>query len=155
MAMRLFLSYVMVEVAVIVALSYMIGFGWTVLLLVAAFALGIALAGAQVRRQFAQLLRGLPAPGARITDNALVALGSVLMVIPGLVTSTAGLLMLLPPTRAAIRPLAGLIASRALARHSTFLTFVNLPERGRSDYIDGEVVDVHDTDRSALIHRPK
>jgi UPF0716 protein FxsA len=149
--MRLFLGYVLIEMAVIVALSYTVGFGWTVLLLVAVFALGIALAGAEVRRQFAQLQRGLRDPSARITDSALVALGSILMVIPGLVTSAAGLLMLLPPTRAVVRPLAGLIASRTLARH---VTFVTLGGRGRPDYIDGEVVDVHDADRPALVRKP-
>ena len=112
MAMRLFLLYVIVEMAVIVALAYTIGFGWTVLLLAAAFALGLALAGSQVRRQIVQLQRGMRDPGARVTDSALVALGSVLVVIPGLVTSAAGLLMLLPPTRAAMRPLAGVLATR-------------------------------------------
>ena len=91
--MRLFLLYVIVEMAVIVALAYTIGFGWTVLLLAAAFALGLALAGSQVRRQIVQLQRGMRDPGARVTDSALVALGSVLVVIPGLVTSAAGLLM--------------------------------------------------------------
>ncbi len=145
--MRLFLLYVIVEMAVIVALTYTIGFGWTVLLLAAAFALGIALAGSQVRRQITQLQRGMRDPGARVTDSALVALGSVLVVIPGLVSSAAGLLMLLPPTRAAMRPLAGVLATRTLARR---VTFVDLPRRGpvRGDYIDGEVVDVHDSARS-------
>ena len=127
MAMRLFLVYVLVEMAVIVALTYTIGFGWTVLLLAAAFALGIALAGSQVRGQIAQLQRGMRDPGRPVTDSALVALGSVLVVIPGLVTSAAGLLMLLPPTRAAMRPLAGVLATRALARR---IAFVDLPGRG-------------------------
>ena len=145
MAMRLFLLYVIVEMAVIVTLAYTIGFGWTVLLLAAAFALGLALAGSQVRRQIVQLQRGMRDPGARVTDSALVALGSVLVVIPGLVTSAAGLLMLLPPTRAAMRPLAGVLATRTLARR---VTFVDLPGRGpagRGDVIDGEVIDVHDS----------
>ena len=150
MAMRLFLLYVIVEMAVIVALAYTIGFGWTVLLLAAAFALGLALAGSQVRRQIVQLQRGMRDPAARVTDSALVALGSVLVVIPGLVTSVAGLLMLLPPTRAAMRPLAGVLATRTLARRVTFVDLPGHGPAGRGDVIDGEVIDVHDSAPSSV-----
>ena len=48
MAMRLFLVYVVVELAVLVALASTIGFGWTVLLLAGTFLVGLALAGSQV-----------------------------------------------------------------------------------------------------------
>ena len=41
MAMRLFLVYVLVELAVVVGLASTIGFGWTVLLLFGTFALGL------------------------------------------------------------------------------------------------------------------
>ena len=111
--------YVIVELAVVVALASTIGFGWTVLLVVGTFLAGLVLAGSQVRRQLARLQRGLndPAgPKGAVTDGALVALGTVLVFIPGLVTTVAGLLMLLPPTRAAVRPLAGALAARGLAR---------------------------------------
>ena len=46
--MRLFLVYVVVELAVLVALASTIGFGWTVLLLLGTFLVGLALAGSQV-----------------------------------------------------------------------------------------------------------
>ena len=45
MAMRLFLIYALVELAVVVALTSTIGFGWTVLLLLGTFVVGLALAG--------------------------------------------------------------------------------------------------------------
>jgi UPF0716 protein FxsA len=51
MAMRLFLLYVITELAVIVALAATIGFGWTVLLLLSTFVLGLALAGSQLKRK--------------------------------------------------------------------------------------------------------
>ncbi len=137
MVMRFFLLYVVIEIAVIVALTATIGFGWTLLALVGAFVLGIALAGSQLRRQLAQLQRGMTNPGAQVTDSALVALGSVLVFIPGLVTTIAGLLMLAPPTRSVMRPLAGALAARGISRRVTFVT-------PRPDYIDGEVVDVYD-----------
>ncbi|WP_197379654.1 FxsA family protein [Mycolicibacterium mengxianglii] len=147
MVMRMFLLYVLVEIAVIVALTATIGFGWTLLALVSTFVLGIVLAGSQLRRQLARLRQGMSDPQGTITDSALVALGSVLVFIPGLVTTVAGLLMLAPPTRAAMRPLAGFVAARGIARQVAFVNLsgvpgAQMPRRGQ--YIDGEVIDVSD-----------
>ena len=133
-----FVLYAVLEMAVIVALVATIGFGWTVMLLAGALLLGLLLAGSQIKGQMAVLqrdLRGARDPGARITDGALVAIGSVLMIVPGLVTSLAGLLLLLPPSRSALRPLAGSLAGRTLATRVGFV----MP---RPAYIDGEVIDV-------------
>lgn len=149
MVMRMFLLYVVVEMAVIVALTATIGFGWTVLALIGTFLLGIALAGSQLRRQLARLRQGINDPQGAITDSALVALGSVLVFIPGMVTTVVGLLMLAPPTRAAMRPLAGLVAARGIARQVAFVNLGGVPgapgrSSGRGQYIDGEVLEVHD-----------
>jgi UPF0716 protein FxsA len=140
MVMRLFLIYAVVEMAVIVALTATIGFGATVLALLGAFVLGLALAGSQLRRQVAQLRTGMRDPGAAVTDSALVALGTVLVFVPGLVTTVAGLLMLTPPTRAAVRPIAGALAARRLSRHVAFVG----PRDRRREYIDGEVLGTYD-----------
>ncbi|AQA04976.1 membrane protein FxsA [Mycobacterium sp. MS1601] len=145
MVMRIFALYVLVEMAVIVALTATIGFGWTLIALIGTFVLGLVLAGSQLRRQLAKLQQGMKDPQGAVTDSALVALGSVLVFIPGLVTTVAGLLMLAPPTRAAMRPLAGLVAAKGLARQVTVINLGGgVPPRGRGQYIDGEVVDVHD-----------
>ena len=57
----LFWIYVVVELAVVVALASTIGLGWTLLLLLGTFVLGLALAGSQINRQLRRL--GLsPAP---------------------------------------------------------------------------------------------
>jgi UPF0716 protein FxsA len=147
MVMRMFLLYVVVEMAVVVGLTATIGFGWTLLALVGTFVLGLALAGSQLRRQLAKLQQGMKDPQGAITDSALVALGSVLVFVPGLVTTVAGLLMLAPPTRAAMRPLAGLVAARGIARQVTFVNLGGTPGTrapGRGQYIDGEVIDVQD-----------
>lgn len=147
MVMRMFLIYVLVEMAVIVGLTAAIGFGWTLLALIGTFLLGVVLAGSQLRRQLAKLQQGMKDPQGAVTDSALVALGSVLIFVPGLVTTVAGLLMLAPPTRAVMRPLAGLVAARGLARQVTFVNLGGAPGArapGRGQYIDGEVIDVHD-----------
>ena len=151
MAMRLFLVYALVELAVVVALASTIGFGWTVLLLVGTFALGLALAGSQVKRQIQRLQSGLAAPRGALSDGVLVALGSILTVVPGLVTSALGLLLLLPPTRALARPAVGALVARGLFRMPVVIG-VSAPSgagappfrTGRGEYIDGEVVDVTD-----------
>ena len=108
MAMRLFLLYAVVELAVIVALASTIGFGWTVLLLLGSFVLGLALAGSQVKRHIRRLQSGLNAATVQgaATDSVLVALGTVLVVIPGLASSVLGALLLLPRRRLAYRLLA-------------------------------------------------
>ena len=104
MAMRLFLIYAIVELAVVVALVSTIGFGWTVLALLGTSVLGFVLAGSQVKRHIGRLRSGFTTPQGAVTDSALVALGTVLVFVPGLVTTAAGLLLLLPPTRAVARP---------------------------------------------------
>ena len=83
---------------------------------------GLALAGSQVRRQIQRLRAGLAAPQGAVPDGALVALGTVLTVVPGLVTSALGLLLLLPPTRAVARPLVTALAARGLGRVPLIVT---------------------------------
>lgn len=137
MVLRWFGIYVLVELAAVIALAWTIGVGWTVLLLLATFAAGIALAGSQVNRQIRRLRGGFDNPHGMLTDSALIALGTVLVVVPGIVTSALGLLLLLPPTRAAARPLVAAVAAKRIVTR-------------RRDYIDGEVIDVVDVDQPAL-----
>ena len=162
MMSRLFLVYVLVELAVLVALASTIGLGWTLLLLLAAFVAGLALAGSQLKRQLGRLRNGLTTQQSQLaTDGVMVALGSVLVVVPGLVTTAAGLLLLLPPTRAVARPLLTAMAVRGLissGRGAPLITVTTVgadryasAPRPRGDYIDGEVLDVTDvTDVSAV-----
>ncbi len=151
--MRLFLVYAVVELAVLVALASTIGFGWTVLLVAGTFLAGLALAGSQLRRHLRRLQSGLTAANAQgaVTDSVLVALGTVLVVIPGLASSVLGVLLLLPASRAVARPLVtamaarraplivgvGTVGSAAAGARSGYSA-----SRGYGDYIDGEVLDV-------------
>ena len=158
--MRLFLIYAVVEMAVLVALASTIGFGWTVLLVAGTFVIGLALAGSQVRRHIRRLQSGLTAANAQgaVTDSALVALGTVLVVIPGLASSILGALLLLPPTRAAARPLVTALAARRAPLIVGVGTVGSAAAgragyRGRGEYVDGEVIDVRD-DRDGVDIRP-
>ena len=157
MAMRLFLLYMVVELAVIVALASTIGFGWTVLALLATWLVGLTLAGSQVKRHFRRLQSGLNAATVQgaAADSVLVALGTVLVVIPGLASSVAGSLLLLPPTRAAARPLVTAMAARRMplitVGGAAGYTGYTAP---RGDYIDGEVIDVTDIEPPAVERKP-
>lgn len=159
MGMRLFLIYVLAELAVVVALASTIGFGWTVLLLVATFALGLALAGSQLKAQVRRLRSGLGAPQSAVSDGMLVALGTVLTVVPGLLTSLLGLLLLAPPTRVLARPAVAALAARTLGR-MPLLVATGMPRRTAhgdfvdGEYVDGEVVDVTDYQQPRLPRPP-
>jgi UPF0716 protein FxsA len=144
MALRLFDLYVVVELAVLVALVATVGVGWTLLLVAAVFVLGLVLAGSQVKRQLRRLQAGLNAStvAGAAADSLLVALGTVLVVIPGVASSVVGALLLLPPTRAAARPMVTAMAARRVPL--TTVAGMSGYRARRVDYIDGEVVDATD-----------
>jgi UPF0716 protein FxsA len=154
MAVRLFVLYVVIELAVFVALMSTVGFGWTVLLLLGTFLIGMALAGSQVKRHIRRLRSGLDAMTVQgaAADSVLVALGTVLVAIPGLASSVIGALLLLPPTRAAARPLVKAMAARRMPLITVAGTAGYTPPRG--DYIDGEVIDVTDIEPLAVERKP-
>jgi UPF0716 protein FxsA len=155
MAMRLFLIYLVVELAVVVGLVSTIGFGWTILALLGASVLGFVLAGSQVKRHIQRLRMGLTTPQGAVTDSAMVALGAVLVFVPGLVTTVAGLLLLMPPTRAIGRPLLTAMAARRMPLITVATAAAaNRAGTGRGDYIEGEVVDVVDVEPPALPRKP-
>jgi UPF0716 protein FxsA len=147
MVSRLFLAYVVIELAAVMPLAWTIGIGWTLLILLATFVAGIAVAGFQVKRYLARLR----SPDA-LTDGVLVALGAVLVLLPGLVSTVAGLLLLLPATRAVARPLVAALAARGVGRPLIIVTTLAERRSGRAqrDGVDGEVLDVTDVEPPAL-----
>jgi UPF0716 protein FxsA len=160
MAMRVFLLYTVIELAVIVALASTIGVGWTVVALLVTWLVGVTLAGSQVKRHIRRLQSGLTARTAQgaVTDSVLVALGTVFVVIPGLASSVLGALLLLPPTRAAARPLVTAMAARRaplITAAAAGASGWGYTAAGRGDYIDGEVIDVHDVEPPAVEHKPE
>ncbi|WP_183518363.1 FxsA family protein [Mycolicibacterium sp. BK634] len=141
MVLRTFFLYALVEIAVLAALTWSLGLGWTLLILLATSVVGVALAGSQVKRQILKLQQARTNPQGAVADGMLVALGTVLVFIPGLVSTAVGALMLLPPTRSMVRPLAGTLLTRGIARRVTVVNLTAPGYPGRGDYIDGEVVD--------------
>lgn len=155
--LRVFGLYVLVEVAAVAGLIWAIGFGWTTLLLLGAFLAGLVLASGQIRRQIRRLRK--PTDPGVLADSGLVTAGTVLVLVPGPVTSLVGLLLLAPPTRTAARPLLAGLATVGLGRYTPLVTAAAVGRRWytssrptvrHDDYIDAEVVDVIDVDPPAL-----
>lgn len=177
MVSRLLLIYAVVELAVIFALVSTIGWGWTLLALVGTFLLGWGIvapvAGSHLRRRIGQLRSGLTDQRAA-GDGALVSLAALLVLVPGLVSTALGLLLLIPPVRSAVGPGLTAMAVRKLQRQMPGLSYVSAfraephpasypsgyysdagsdTGHGRGDYIDGEVIDVRDVEAPARPQR--
>lgn len=101
-----FLLYVIAEIAAIWAVGSAVGVLGTLGLLLAGAFIGSWLArreGAKAMRAFLDTTRaGRPAE-KELTDGMLVALGGVLILVPGFVSDVLGLLLMLRPTRAVVR----------------------------------------------------
>lgn len=138
MVMRVLLSYLAVELLAVTALAWAFGPWWAFAAVIACFAAGPLLVGSQLRRQLVGLRAAARRPDEAITDGVVVAAGSTLVLLPGVVSTVLGGFMLAPPTRGAMRPLAQAMLSRSLVRR--FGAFdLSGPRRG--DFIDGQVVD--------------
>ncbi|WP_406815465.1 FxsA family protein [Mycobacterium sp. M23085] len=167
MVSRLLLIYAVVELAVIFALVSTIGWGWTLLALLATFLLGwgilAPLAGSHLIRRLGQLRSGPAGQRAAAGDGALVSLAALLVLVPGLVSTALGLLLLIRPVRSAVGPGLTAMALRTLQRRMPGLGYASAfrvqshpaqhpsgsyPDagRGHGDYIEGEVIDVRDVE---------
>ena len=150
MLSRLLLIYAVVELAVICALVSTIGWGWTLLALLAAFVLGWGIlapvASKHLVRRIGQLRSGLTDPRSAAGDGALVTLSAVLVLVPGLVSTALGLLLLVPPIRSVVSPrLTSIAVNKLQPRGLSYPTdSYTTTGGGHGDYIDGEVIDVHD-----------
>lgn len=96
--------------------------GYTSWMTVAAVTLGTALAGLWFMRQqslhnlrqgASKLMHGQP-PANNLVEAALIVVGGILLILPGLVSDLAGLALLFPGTRVAARNLLAMYVQRKL-----------------------------------------
>jgi UPF0716 protein FxsA len=102
----LFIAVPLVELYVIIQVGQWIGAGPTIALLLLDSILGAALLRHQGRaawRRFNLALNEGRVPHRETFDGAMVIFGGALLLTPGFLSDIAGLLFLLPPTRALIR----------------------------------------------------
>jgi UPF0716 protein FxsA len=145
------LLYLVVEIVALAALGSVIGLGWTLLVLLAGSVLGLWLArreGVRAAQALAEAVNNRRVPTSEVTDGLLVSAGGVLLFVPGLVTDLAGLLLILPPTRALVRRR----LVRAAEQRSPELRTARIRERG--PVVEGEVVEQPDAPQRPQ-HRPE
>jgi UPF0716 protein FxsA len=123
----LFIVVPLVELYVIIEVGRAIGVLPTIGLLFLDSVLGAMLLRSQGRavwRRFNLALNEGRVPARETFDGAMVIVGGTLLLTPGFVTDLVGLLLLLPPTRAAIRRfLSGIAKRRTLAGRAVFWGF--------------------------------
>lgn len=141
------LLYIFAEILFFILMGMWIGVGWTILLTIAAFVGGIALAGWQFRELVRRTLQDQQHPGRLTADAALTAVGAVLVAIPGLLTALFGIVLLVPPTRTLVRKAIGSSMRRTLAEFGgasfTTVSGVSMPQTKNVDGW-GEVIDHRD-----------
>lgn len=107
------------ELWVIVQMADRIGLAVTVLLLLAVSVAGAWLLkqqGLATWRRLQSTLRRREVPASEVTDGALILLGGALLLTPGFLTDAVGLVLLLPPTRGALKGAVRRVLAR-WARH--------------------------------------
>lgn len=95
-----------VEIALLVMFSQVVGIWWTIALVVTTAFLGSWLVSRQgretylaVRREFAQGVF----PGVSLAHGAMILLAGAFLLTPGLLTDATGFLLLIPAVRETIR----------------------------------------------------
>ena len=118
----LVLAFILVpiaELAVIITAGRSIGFLPTFVLLVTFSLLGAWLArreGLSAWRRLQLALAEGRMPTAEVADGAMILLAGALLLTPGFLTDVVGVLLLLPPVRAAVRRVAPRVAAWRLRR---------------------------------------
>jgi UPF0716 protein FxsA len=117
----LILAFIVVPLAelyVIIQVGQAIGVLPTIAILLADSVLGSALLRSQGRgawRRFNEALAANRVPAREVLDGVLIIFGGAFLITPGFITDVIGLLLLIPPTRAAIRRLSARVLRGRLA----------------------------------------
>ncbi len=102
LAFLAFTLFPIAEIALLVEIGRRIGTWWTVALVIGTGLLGgalLALEGSGVIRSMKQEISKGRIPQDQIIDGVLVAVGALMLITPGIITDTMGILLMVPPTR--------------------------------------------------------
>ncbi len=117
-----FLVVPFVELFVLIQVGQVVGVWWTILTVLAVSILGSWLVkreGWAAWRRLTTRVQGGEVPGDELVDGALILFAGALLLTPGFLSDIAGLLLLLPPSRAVVRRVAlkRLVQKAAFVRH--------------------------------------
>ena len=142
----LFVTVPILELFVILQIGDLLGVWPTIALLIADSVLGSLLLRSQGRaawRRFTVATSSGRVPHREVLDGALIIFGGALLLTPGFVTDTVGLLFLLPPTRAVFR---GLLVRRFAGRMIASATRPRAPRgpgpRARDFDVEGHATEI-------------
>jgi UPF0716 protein FxsA len=138
-ALVIFACWLAAELLVAVQVAHAVGVIPTIVLMIAGWPIGVWVLRSHGRAAWRRLTAAVSAgrtPTREVVDGALILAGGVLLIIPGLVSDAIGVCLLLPPTRAVVRPL--------LVRnlHSRLVTRATQFSRGRSYDVDSTATDI-------------
>lgn len=128
------------EIYLLIQVGQVIGVWWTLAILVGEAMLGAWLVRREGSRAWAALNSAFAngrMPTGELADTALVLVGGVLLVMPGLITDVFGLLFLLPFTR----PLARKVLAFFIARRMNKLGLSTVLIRQDGTIIQGETIE--------------
>ena len=149
----LFFGYPLLEIIAAWAVAQVLGWGWTLLLLIAGIPIGFLVmrqAGAATFASIRQAGRSGTLPDGEAGSHSLTFIAGLLIAIPGFCTDLIGLAILLPPVKERIRRR---VASRIVASGlPNAVGFVAAPDIasdfGHGDFVVGEVINKDQSDRS-------
>lgn len=137
----LFIVVPIVELYVIIQIGGLIGIVPTLLLLLADALLGSLLLRHQGRgawQRFNAALTERRFPGREAADGLLIAIGGTLLLTPGFISDIAGLILLIPPTRAIVRRLLrGIVSRRFVVVGAATGTFRSGPGEAETHFGNG------------------
>ena len=136
----LFAGYLVAEIAAFWAMVHFLGWGWAIVITVVASVIGVAVLGRRARELYSESRRAMRnevAPTDALSHTALFAGAAGLTVLPGVVSTVGGLVLLSPPVRQRLQPKVTQAASRKAAQLSERVTLVQMTPNG---YVDGSVV---------------
>lgn len=154
----------LIEIYILVQVGDQIGTPATIAILIVVSILGAWLVKREGRATWTKLRAALArgeVPTKEATDGAMILFGGALMLTPGFVTDILGLLLILPPTRAALKGgfrkiLGGWVLTRAgvvgKAGRGVYAAKVVGSRRGRST--TGPVIPTTASPRSASLEHP-
>jgi UPF0716 protein FxsA len=138
----LFLIVPLIEIAILIQVGQVIGVGWTIVLLIAMSIAGGVLAkreGLAVWKRFRAALNRGELPSKEMVDGVLVLFGAALLLTPGFLSDFFGLILLVPPSRAAVRRLVMRSSGWLVAKRFPFLVPLGFM-RGRARKVRARTV---------------
>ncbi|WIM68828.1 FxsA family protein [Corynebacterium breve] len=101
--MRLIVGFLLIEIIAFTALGAAIGYGWAILVVLGLMLLGSLVASVSLRSTLARMQGSSTKPGQLAGDAGLILAGWGLSIVPGIVSSIVGLLIMFGPTRGIMR----------------------------------------------------